>query len=137
MKARRRARGAVSARRLYSARPSYAERAPAPERPPRLKAQVVRDAFNRGGALQSRLLGYAHALFIEAAQSAACNAHHHVEERLARWLLTSSDGVESDDLPLTQEFIATMLGVRRRDLRRPHVEGIGAHQLQSRSHTNS
>lgn len=79
----------------------------------KIKAQVIRDAFRRGGALQSRLLGYAHALFIEAAQSAACNAHHHVDARLARWLLTSSDGVESDELPLTQEFIATMMGVRR------------------------
>jgi CRP-like cAMP-binding protein len=79
----------------------------------KLKAKVIRDAFNRGGALQSRLLTYAHALFIEAAQSAACNACHHLDARLARWLLTSSDGVESDDLPLTQEFIATMMGVRR------------------------
>jgi CRP-like cAMP-binding protein len=79
----------------------------------KIKAQVIRDAFNHGGALQSRLLRYAHALFIEASQSAACNAHHHLEERLARWLLTSSDGVESNNLPLTQEFIATMMGVRR------------------------
>jgi CRP-like cAMP-binding protein len=63
--------------------------------------------------LQSRLLSYAHALFIETAQSAACNAHHHLDERLARWLLTSSDAVESEELPLTQEFIATMIGVRR------------------------
>jgi CRP-like cAMP-binding protein len=79
----------------------------------KVKAKVVRDAFNRGGVLQSRLLAYAHALFIEAAQSAVCNAHHHLEERLARRLLTSSDGVGSDDLPLTHEFIATMMGVRR------------------------
>jgi CRP-like cAMP-binding protein len=79
----------------------------------KINAQVIRDAFNRGGALQARLLSYAHALFIEAAQSAACNAHHHLEARLARWLLISSDGVDSDELPLTQEFIATMMGVRR------------------------
>lgn len=79
----------------------------------KIKAQAIRDAFNRGGAMQALLLGYAHALFIEAAQSAACNARHHLEARLARWLLTSSDGVEADDLPLTQEFIAAMLGVRR------------------------
>jgi CRP-like cAMP-binding protein len=79
----------------------------------KVKARVIRDAFNRGGVLQSRLLSYAHALFIEAAQSAACNAHHHLDARLARWLLTSSDAIESEDLPLTQEFIATMMGVRR------------------------
>ncbi|HEV7860006.1 MAG TPA: Crp/Fnr family transcriptional regulator [Pyrinomonadaceae bacterium] len=79
----------------------------------KIKARVIRDAFNRGGALHSRLLGYAHALFVEVAQSAACNAHHHLDERLARWLLTSSDAVEAEELPLTQEFIATMMGVRR------------------------
>lgn len=79
----------------------------------KVKAKIIRDAFNRGGVLQSRLLTYAHALFIAAAQSAACNAHHLLEERLARWLLASSDGVGSDDLHLTQEFIATMMGVRR------------------------
>lgn len=79
----------------------------------RVRAKIISDAFNRGGALQSLLLAYAHALFIGAAQSAACNAHHPLEGRLARWLLTSGDGVQADELPLTQEFIATMLGVRR------------------------
>ncbi|HEX8922166.1 MAG TPA: Crp/Fnr family transcriptional regulator [Pyrinomonadaceae bacterium] len=79
----------------------------------KIKARVICDAFGRGGTLQSRLLRYAHALLIETAQSAACNAHHHVEERLARWLLVSSDGVQANELPLTQEFIATMMGVRR------------------------
>lgn len=79
----------------------------------KINAKIIRDAFNRGGVLQAKLLAYAHALLIEMAQSAACNAHHHLEARLARWLLTSSDGVQSDELPLTQEFIATMMGVRR------------------------
>ncbi|HVG19620.1 MAG TPA: Crp/Fnr family transcriptional regulator [Blastocatellia bacterium] len=79
----------------------------------KIKANVIRDAFGRGGVLQSRLLRYTHALFIGVAQTAACNAQHRIEERLARWLLTSSDAVQSDELPLTQGFIATMMGVRR------------------------
>lgn len=79
----------------------------------KIKAKVVRDAFGRGGQLQSRILRYTHALFIGVSQTAACNAQHRIEERLARWLLTSSDAVEADELPLTQEFIATMMGVRR------------------------
>jgi CRP-like cAMP-binding protein len=79
----------------------------------KISAKVIRDAFGRGGGLQSRILLYAHALFIGVSQTAACNAQHRIEARLARWLLTSSDAVEADELPLTQEFIATMLGVRR------------------------
>jgi CRP-like cAMP-binding protein len=79
----------------------------------RVRAKVIRDAFARGGALQARILRYAHALFIAVSQTAACNSQHRIEARLARWLLTNSDAVESDELPLTQEFIATMMGVRR------------------------
>lgn len=79
----------------------------------RVKAKVIREAFARGGALQSRILRYTHALVIAVSQTAACNAQHRIEARLARWLLTSSDAVEADKLPLTQEFIATMMGVRR------------------------
>lgn len=79
----------------------------------KVKAKVLRDAFGRGGMLQSRILRYTHALFVGVSQTAACNAQHRVETRLARWLLTSSDAVEADELPLTQEFISTMMGVRR------------------------
>jgi CRP-like cAMP-binding protein len=79
----------------------------------KIKAKVVRDAFIRGGTLQSRILRYMHALFVGVSQTAACNAQHRIEARLARWLLTSSDAVQADELPLTQEFIATMMGVRR------------------------
>jgi CRP-like cAMP-binding protein len=79
----------------------------------KVRTQVIRDAFARGGALQFRILRYAHTLFIAVSQNAACNAQHRIEARLARWLLTSSDAVECDEMPLTQEFIATMMGVRR------------------------
>ena len=74
----------------------------------RLKAE-----FERGGALQKMLLRYVQALLIQTAQSSVCNRVHSIETRLARWLLSVQDGSERNELPLTQEFIAQMLGVRR------------------------
>ena len=79
----------------------------------KIKAKVVRDAFERCGELQSCILRYMNALLIGVSQTAACNAQHRIEARLARWLLTSSDAVQADELPLTHDFIATMMGVRR------------------------
>jgi len=75
--------------------------------------QVVKELFDRGGHFQKLLYKYFHTLFIVASQTAACNRLHRIEARLCRWLLMSSDGVGSDDLRLTQEFLAIMLGVRR------------------------
>ncbi len=75
--------------------------------------QAVKEVFDRGGAFQKLLYNYFHTLFIVASQTAACNRLHHIEARLCRWLLMSSDGVGSDDLALTQEYLAAMLGVRR------------------------
>lgn len=79
----------------------------------RVRASVVKQVFDRGGTLNRLLNRYIHALFVIAAQSAGCNRKHHIEARLARWLLMSSDGVGSDDVALTHEFLAAMLGVRR------------------------
>jgi CRP-like cAMP-binding protein len=79
----------------------------------RVKAKIVKDVFERGGALRDLLNRFIHTLFVVASQSTACNRRHQIENRLARWLLMSSDGVASDKLALTQEFLATMLGVRR------------------------
>ena len=79
----------------------------------RVKAEVIKEAFDKGGALHDLLHRYVHTLFVVASQSAACNRRHHVDARLCRWLLMSSDGVASNELALTQEFLATMLGVRR------------------------
>ncbi|HEY9285445.1 MAG TPA: Crp/Fnr family transcriptional regulator [Pyrinomonadaceae bacterium] len=79
----------------------------------KVRADVLRAAFGRGGALQSRILRYTHAALFAASQSAVCNSHHPVDSRLARWLLASSDGAESNDLPVTHELIASLLGVRR------------------------
>ena len=78
-----------------------------------MDADVLRTEFNRGGAIQKLLLRYVRAIYTELTQGCACNRFHTLEERLARWLLTVSDRFESDDFPLTQEFIAQMLGVRR------------------------
>lgn len=79
----------------------------------RMKAEQLKTEFNRGGALQSRLLLYTQAVFAQVAQTAACNRHHTVEERLARWLLTVQDQIQTSELVLTQEFISQMLGTRR------------------------
>ena len=79
----------------------------------KISAQVLKQEFDRGGELQKQLLLYADTRLKEVAQLAVCNRHHTIEERLARWLLTVRDLTQSDKLPLTQEFIGDMLGVRR------------------------
>lgn len=79
----------------------------------RLRAEVLKEEFERGGALHDLLLRYAQGLMLHMSQIAACNRVHHVEERLARWLLMSRDRFAHDELPLTQEFLSLMLGVRR------------------------
>jgi CRP-like cAMP-binding protein len=73
----------------------------------------LREQFGRGGALQALLLRYLQALLIQTFQNTRCNRRHTVEERLSRWLLTARDRVQSDELELTHEFIARMLGTRR------------------------
>lgn len=79
----------------------------------RLKASVLKSEFERAGVLQTLLLRYAQALLSLASQSAACNRLHTLEERLARWLLLVQNRLQSDELPLTQEYISQMLGTRR------------------------
>jgi CRP-like cAMP-binding protein len=78
-----------------------------------MKAQVLKTEFCRGGTLQRMLLLYTQALFTQVAQSVACNRHHTIEQRLARWLLIVQDQIYSEELSLTQEFISQMLGTRR------------------------
>ncbi len=79
----------------------------------RLRAELAKQEFDRGGALQASLHRYMHALFVAFSQSAACNRLHPLEGRLARWLLIAGDGVRSNSLPLTHEYLAVMLGTRR------------------------
>ena len=79
----------------------------------KLPARILQREFLRGKKLQQLLLLYTQALLTHVSQNAACNRQHTIEERLARWLLSVQDCVLSDELPLTQEFIANMLGTRR------------------------
>ena len=79
----------------------------------RLRTDILKREFKRGKDLQRLLLLYTQALFIQIAQNAACNQQHTIEERLARWLLSVQDCVQQDELPLTQELIGNMLGIRR------------------------
>jgi len=79
----------------------------------RMKPSLLKTEFQQGGSLQSLLLRYTQALYAQTSQTAACNALHQLDERLARWLLLVCDRVESNELRLTQEFISQMLAVRR------------------------
>jgi len=79
----------------------------------RMKAKVLQDEFARGGKFQYLLLRYTQALITQISQTAVCNRLHSVEQQLCRWLLLSHDRVQSDELVMTQELIADMLGVRR------------------------
>jgi CRP-like cAMP-binding protein len=79
----------------------------------RINADRLKVAFDQGGTLQKQLICYTQAFLIQAAQGAACNALHTLEQRLARWLLTVQAAVGSNNLPLTQELMARMLGVHR------------------------
>jgi CRP-like cAMP-binding protein len=79
----------------------------------RLKAQVLKDEFNRAGPVLHLLLRYTQALITQMAQTAVCNRHHSLDQQLCRWLLLSLDRLEGNQLVMTQELIANMLGVRR------------------------
>ena len=79
----------------------------------RLKAAHLKQEFERGGPLQNLLLRYTQSLITQMAQTAVCNRHHAVEQQLCRWLLLSLDRLPSNELIMTQELIANMLGVRR------------------------
>ena len=79
----------------------------------RIKAEYLKEEFERGGALKGYLLKHMHGLMVQSAQTAACNRMHTIEARLARWLLTCHDRVEADQLLLTHDFLAQMLGSPR------------------------
>jgi CRP-like cAMP-binding protein len=79
----------------------------------RLIGQHLKDEFHRNGQLQLLLLRYTQALITQMAQTAVCNRHHSVDQQLCRWLLLSLDRLTVNQLTMTQELIANMLGVRR------------------------
>jgi CRP-like cAMP-binding protein len=79
----------------------------------RLKAQMMKEEFNRAGPVLHLLLRYTQALITQMSQTAVCNRHHTLDQQLCRWLLLSLDRLEGNQLVMTQELIANMLGVRR------------------------
>jgi CRP-like cAMP-binding protein len=90
----------------------------------RLNSKVMKSEFDRAGPVLHLLLRYTQALLTQMAQTAVCNRHHSLDQQLCRWLLLSLDRLDGNELVMTQELIANMLGVRR--------EGVteGALQLQ-------
>ena len=114
----------------------------------RLKAKVVMTEFNRAGPLLHLLLRYTQALITQMAQTAVCNRHHSLDQQLCRWLLLSLDRLYSNELVMTQELIADMLGVRREgvteaagklhkakliDYRRGHITVLDRRGLERRT----
>jgi CRP-like cAMP-binding protein len=79
----------------------------------RIPGRILKEEFIRAGPLQRLLLRYTQALITQMSQTAVCNRHHSVEQQLCRWLLMSLDRLPSNELTMTQELIANMLGVRR------------------------
>jgi CRP-like cAMP-binding protein len=114
----------------------------------RLERRLLATEFLREGALQRLLLCYTQALIVQICQTAACNRHHSVEQQLSRWLLWSVDRLPSQDLTMTQELVAGLLGVRRESIteaagrlqqygyiryRRGHINVLDRIGLQSRA----
>jgi CRP-like cAMP-binding protein len=79
----------------------------------RLRAHILMEEFNRAGPVLRLLLRYTQALLTQMSQTAVCNRHHTVEQQLCRWLLLTLDRLPTNELTMTQELIANMLGVRR------------------------
>lgn len=79
----------------------------------RLAGRLLKEEFNRAALVRSLLLRYTQALTTQIFQTAACNRHHSIEQQLCRWLLLTLDRLPSNDLIMTQELVASALGVRR------------------------
>ncbi|MGI8468389.1 MAG: Crp/Fnr family transcriptional regulator [Pyrinomonadaceae bacterium] len=79
----------------------------------RIKAEIIKQEFDKGGHFQNLILRYINAFYIQLSQTAACNHIHHLEGRLCRWLLLLHDRLKTNHLKVTQDFIAQMLGTRR------------------------
>ena len=82
----------------------------------RLKSDLLKAEFSRGGLMQRLLLRYTQALMTQITQTAVCNRHHSVEQQLCRWLLVTLDRLPSGEVVMTQEMVAGMLGVRRESI---------------------
>jgi len=113
----------------------------------RLKGHLLMEEFNRAGPMMRLLLRYTQALMTQMSQTAVCNRHHSVEQQLCRWLLSTLDRLPSTELTMTQELIASMIGVRREGItaaaghlqhaqciryRRGHITVLDRQGLESR-----
>jgi CRP-like cAMP-binding protein len=103
----------------------------------RIRSSILRDQFVKGGMLQRLVHTFAYLQLVQTSQSVLCSRMHEVDARLARWLLTSADRMESESLNLTQEFLAQMLGVQRStvtvaagDLQRAGLIGYSRGKIQ-------
>jgi len=114
----------------------------------RLGAPLIRAAVERGGAVLSLLLRYTQSLIVQTAQTAACNRHHSIAQQVSRRLLMGLDRAQSDELAMTQEAVANLLGVRREGVtaaakklqesgyiryRRGHIEVLDRGGLEQRT----
>ena len=93
----------------------------------RMDRHTLKEHFSQGGALQRLLLRYTQALMTQMAQTAVCNRHHSVEQQLCRWLLLPLDRLPDRELVMTQELVASMLGVRRESVTDAagHLQSLG------------
>jgi CRP-like cAMP-binding protein len=96
----------------------------------RVRAAVLKQEFSRGGAFQQLALRYSQALITQMAQSTACNRHHTVDQQVCRKLLVSMDRLRSNDIPMTHDLIASMLGVRRVSVTETACRMQAAHLIQ-------
>jgi CRP-like cAMP-binding protein len=114
----------------------------------RLERRLLAAEILRAGALQGLLLRYTEALIMQTCQTAACNRHHSIEQQLSRWLLWTVDRLPSQELTMTQDLVASLLGVRRESktevagrlqqdgyikYRRGHIDVLDEIGLQSRA----
>jgi len=88
----------------------------------RLRGQLLKNEFFRGGPMQCLMLRYTQAVLSQIAQTAVCNRHHSVEQQFCCWLLFSLDRLQSNEMSMTQELIARMLGVRREGINESSVK---------------
>jgi CRP-like cAMP-binding protein len=98
----------------------------------RMPSRDLREEFERAGAAQQILLRYSQALMMQIGQTAVCNRHHNLDQQLCRWLLMSIDRLPGNDLTMTQELIANMLGVRREGVTEAagKLQSVGAIRYQ-------
>jgi CRP-like cAMP-binding protein len=101
----------------------------------RLQAQLMKDEFNRAGPVLHLMLRFTQALITQMSQTAVCNRHHSLDQQLCRWLLLSLDRLPTNELVMTQELIANMLGVRREGVTEAALKLQGAGLISySRGH---